>query len=283
MKIEDVKKLSPIDTLNYWIQERERIRLDRLSDKQAPWTDDEILQRYRFCNVRRMDDAVSQWLINNWYKPNYNHPNCILACAVARFINLPSSLEVIGYPIKWDRKAIKNLLRKERSKVVCIFNSAYMVRGNDGEDKVSSVVDYYIQPLVDTPPLVDGSSLESGWSSLVSYYGFGSFMAGQVMADLRWAMRGAWEDKLTWAPAGPGSIRGMNRIMGRPVKHPTTQAAFLQELRELISELLGTLPIAITKRLEAIDYQNCLCEIDKYMRTLSGTGKPKRLFVGGHI
>jgi len=35
----------------------------------------------------------------------------------------------------------------------------------------------------------------------------------------------------------------------------------------------------ICDRLEAIDYQNCLCEFDKYERALQG-GRPKRNYDG---
>jgi hypothetical protein len=40
------------------------------------------------------------------------------------------------------------------------------------------------------------------------------------------------------------------------------------------------LPMSITKRLEAIDWQNCCCEYDKYSRTLFGEGRPKQRYPG---
>ena len=107
MKIEAVKKLSVSSRLLYWIQEREKVRQLKEAGAPKPWTDDEVLQRYRFCNVRRMDDKVSRWLFENWYQPNFDHPNMLLACALARFINLPASLEVIGFPTQWRPDKIK--------------------------------------------------------------------------------------------------------------------------------------------------------------------------------
>jgi len=51
---------------------------------------------------------------------------------------------------------------------------------------------------------------------------------------------------------------------------------------ENATELLQcNLPQLLTQRLEAIDYQNCLCEWDKYERALWGEGKPKQLYWGG--
>ena len=67
--LDHVRRLKPLDRLLYWVTERESIRIQRLQGKAPPWTDDPILRQYRFCNVRRMDDAVSQWLLTNWYTP----------------------------------------------------------------------------------------------------------------------------------------------------------------------------------------------------------------------
>jgi len=44
---------------------REALRKAKEAGGPPPWTIDEILQKYRFCNVRRADDRVSKWLIEN--------------------------------------------------------------------------------------------------------------------------------------------------------------------------------------------------------------------------
>ena len=59
MLVESVKELSVKERFYYFIKEREQIRLARQVGLPAPWTDDEILTNYRFCNIRRMDDIVS--------------------------------------------------------------------------------------------------------------------------------------------------------------------------------------------------------------------------------
>lgn len=286
MKTLDVAKLEPFDRFLYWIKERESTRKLKTEGKPKPWTDDEILLKYRFCNVRRMDDVVSQWLLKNWYQPNFNHPNMLFAVVLARFLNLPSSLECVGFPLRWSKeriKRIKDLLRTKKQGGETIFNSAYMVRGNDGEDKLASVIDYIIQPLIANPPTLDTGSMQRCWVSIECRYGFGSFMAGQVVADLRWALSGTWNDRREWAPAGPGSQRGLNRLLGRPVKQPIKQDQFLEELQALIQECKTQIPLGLSRKMEAIDWQNCCCEYDKYCRTLNNEGRPKRLYPGGSV
>ena len=95
-------------------------------------------------------------------------------------------------------------------------------------------------------------------------------------------MEGTWTDKNSWAPIGPGSRRGMNRICNRPIDTPLKKEQFQDELIELKSALAERLPHLITDRMEAHDYQNCLCEIDKYCRVLLNEGKrPKQKYPGG--
>lgn len=282
MNIEEVKELSPLDRLCYWIKEREAIRLKKEKRLPKPWTDDAILQSYRFCCVRRMDDKVSQWLLKNWYMPNFDHPHMLYAVALARFINLPSSLSLIA-PLVFDGgpdwEGIKTVLRAHREKGNTIFNGAYMVRGNDGMDKIECVVDYYVRPLERLTEL-NTDSMEETWKLVLDSYGMGSFMAGQIVADLRWAVSGSWEDKNNWAPAGPGSIRGLNRLHERPIKTPLKQERFLTELRAMMKEVRKRIPRSIHGRLEAHDFQNCLCEFDKMERILFEGRRPKSLYPG---
>lgn len=283
MKIEQVKKLSPFDRLAYWIVERETIRLKKEAGEPTPFTDDPILQTYRFCNVRRMDDRVSQWLLKNWYEPYFDHPNMLWAASVARFFNLPPTLDEITALVfrirdKPDWTGIKKTIRKLKKRQT-VFNAAYMVRGNDGRDKVASTIDYTIKKLKQSPAWLDVSSIQKSVAGLSDCYGFGSFMAGQVIADLRWAISGSWLDRNTWAAIGPGSRKGMNLILGRPITQPMKQDEFTIELQILTDQLNDALPKSITDRLEAIDIQNTCCEIFKYSKCLAG-GRAKQTYPG---
>ena len=79
-------KKDPKNRFLYWIKERESIRKKKEAGNPKPWTDDPILQNYRFCNVRRMDDTVSQWLLKNWYEPYFDHPNMLSAAGLSSMI-----------------------------------------------------------------------------------------------------------------------------------------------------------------------------------------------------
>lgn len=116
------------------------------------------------------------------------------------------------------------------------------------------------------------------WEAMLPAYGLGSFMAGQIVSDLRWSLSGDWNDRRTWAPIGPGSKKGMNYLHSREAVKPLSQKQFLNELLDLIGRCEKVLPTSITKRLEAMDYQNCLCEYRAYVQALEGIKNPKRRY-----
>jgi len=287
MLVEDYKKLTPINRYFQWIKDREAVRLKKEKGLPPPWTDNEIIQKYRFTNVRRFDDRVSDWLYQNWYKPYFNHKNMLLAVVLARHFNQPTTLEYIGFPEKWKPKQMyANLLKlKKEFPGRSVFNGAYMIRSSSGSspvfypDKCEMVVKETVQQFVDNPPDLDTDSIENSVNAICEYRNFGTFMAGQVVADLRWAIEGEWKDRNTWAAIGPGSRRGMNVYQGREMGFPLKQEQFVEELREVIKLAKRKLPSKIWKRLEAIDLQNCFCENFKNEKVLAG-GRMKQRYPG---
>lgn len=283
MKRSKVEKLKPQERFIYWIKEREKLR-------KGQGSDDEILTTYRFCNVVRRDDRVSRWLRDNWYGPNKHHKNMLVAAVLARHFNLPSTLEHIGFPTVWEPERIAQaieLLMLEGKKV---FNSAYVITGkNTGQpNKVRSVVftvcdTIYEDRMSALHPKNDiWDTVEGSVQTLCEYPNIGTFMAGQIVADLVWyrnTLGFSFKDRHTWAPIGPGSRRGMNRYQGRPTKAALSQKDFVPELKQLIKEIKPKLPLYLQRKMLAIDYQNCLCEFDKYNRVLTGEGTPKRKYV----
>ena len=49
----------------YFAYERQNIFWKKLKGEEPPWTDDPILQEYKFCNSYRVNDRVSQYLLKN--------------------------------------------------------------------------------------------------------------------------------------------------------------------------------------------------------------------------
>src|ERR1700676_1496787 len=124
-----------LDTLRYFVKERESIRLKREQGLPPPWTDDPILSKFRFCNVRRSDDRVSRWLIQNVLTQaniDYDLKWFLQFSALCRTINWPPTIKAILdeglYPRKrpnWRKigKFIDNYGKKQKA-----WTGAFMVR-----------------------------------------------------------------------------------------------------------------------------------------------------------
>jgi hypothetical protein len=126
----------------------------------------------------------------------------------------------------------------------------------------------------------------SGRDSLLSFHGrlrqcdgMGEFMSAQVVADVKYVepLRGA-RDWMTFAASGPGSRRGLNRVLGRPTDAYWQEENWRGALHKLHDTIRPDLERIGLGDLHAQDLQNCLCEFDKFERVRLGEGKPKRRF-----
>jgi hypothetical protein len=267
-----------LKVFTYWITERERIRQRKEAAQPRPWTKDTILDTYRFCNVNRNDDRVTRWIHQNWLHPHAGDPNLWFAMVVARLLNLPASLNVVEKAVfgkrgvHWQPMVFTVELIKARQ-TAKVFNAAYIVSTNGhAMDKVRYLEERVLTPLWEKRADAEDymTSLNTFHQWLMQFDGMGSFMAAQVVGDIKYDERSplnSAEDFHTWAASGPGSRRGMNRLCGQPANAPLNEKAW----RVLMEALLPAFPDITAQNL-----QNCLCEFDKYMRVKLGEGTPKQ-------
>jgi hypothetical protein len=268
------------DTFVYWATEREKIRQRRaLNQPRETWTDDPIMRAYRFCNVSREDDRTTIWIkenVRDTYDQDGDEKQLFLAMAVCRFFNLPESLgllvnEGILVPGKeLDLHALHDCLQdyKDDDKKHRVFASAYMVGAPDnhrtyrfGTEKIA----YVCGVLSDaTPP--EARTREGYVTELNKQFGFANFMSGQIAADMAYTfiLKDA-PDHMTWAPRGPGAVRGMNRALGRDKDKTMSQAEYV-EVGKLQMSMLPK-DLVEDRRLTLHDVaSNVNCETDKYLR-----------------
>lgn len=291
-----------LEYLSHWIAERDSIRV-RKEEKNlpAPWTDDPVLRNNRFCNVRRMDDKVSRWLLANWYEPMREaSPRVIITAAtLARHINWPDTLQFLmdegftGAGHWWQHNLTLSRLNKRRRMGAKVFTGVYIINGAQksesgyGMTKVEQVVqrvDNVWNWVGEWPKGERTTSMATLHAGLMSIHGIGSFMAGQIVADLRFThVLADATDAMQWAPRGPGSTRGMNRLLGYLNLHAGCSGAEWQARMQALWATLMKQPGAARKalkRCELMDLQNCLCEFDKYMRVRNGEGRARNRYPG---
>jgi len=269
------------DLLKHWITERYQIYVNRhIEKKPAPWTDDPILQSYRFCNVYRELDRVTQWISNNWRAPNKDDPDLWFAMLVARYINEPGTMEIMGYPVPWKPVKFVAAVKARKEQKLNAFNAAYIIStGGLAVPKHEYLSQFFTRIWNDRKKLRphDDMLLRDYCDLLIAQPGIGRFMAGQIIADLKYAQLTQASDWASFAISGPGSRRGMNRLLGRETKQAWKEESwfsYLDKLRKLINKDLHNMP-----SIHGQDLQNCLCEFDKYCRVHFKEGRPKQKFV----
>jgi hypothetical protein len=273
-----------LDILVHWMTERDKVRAKKALGLPKPWTSDPLLQGYKWCNVKRADDAVSIAMLSRWYRPN-GHPEISLVAAVlGRLVNWPDSLMAItgGEPFHISHLPhARGRLADRAAMGLKVFTSAYVVPGVPGLAKVDSVCNLAELVHKNASSILD-TTMRGTWANLVRLKGLGSFLAGQMVADLAQIETGrAWPDASTWAPIGPGSARGLNRLMGRPKDKAVSQEEFERLLPELMSILYPLVqPLWDDRRLQAMDVQNCACEYDKNRRLMLGEGRVRARYDG---
>lgn len=263
-----------------WIQERDSVRQKKDSNCPKPWTENEIIRDYKFCNIRREDDSVTRWIFKNWLMPNKNSPHIVFAMCLARHFNWPETLEAIGFPHSWDPETVRILLKRRRDVLKQkIYTGAYTIStGGLRLEKIDYSVDYVLTPLWNSNRLPRlGESLEEFWTYLKEKTGFASFMAGQVIADLKFIHPlGSAPDWHVWAPLGPGSMRGLNRFHGRKLAASIKQSQAVQELIEIRNVIRNKINLDLPLH----NVQNCMCEFDKYIRLKYEGGRVRSKYDG---
>lgn len=192
----------PIEILWYWVNERERIRLKKLAGEPRPWTEDPILQKYKFCEVNRENDAVTTWLKINWREPYAEHNKLWLMMCLARVINWPPTLKEIvaktNFPDEWEPEAIIKVMLDRQARGEKVYTGAYMLRGDiwrehaTTNDKPTYTVNSVLHQLVGLDEQLrcigephEDDTIESYTKRLASHPGWGGFLAYEVATDLR--------------------------------------------------------------------------------------------------
>jgi hypothetical protein len=284
---------SPPEILVYWIKSRWEILKRREAGFAKPWSDDPVFQKTYFCNVRREDDTVTKWIRNNWSQYVLSD-NYELAMILARFVNWPETLNYIGFPHHFSPDRIRKCIDERMQKGYKTWGNAYVITTHGlPMGKAAYLVQNVLQGAYRALPAVRAAvrgpssspysrGLEGAYNALIQLEGLGSFLAAQVVADLKNTKHHPLQtakDWMSWCAPGPGSLRGMSWFFyGEPGLIKLSQ--WKDGIRKI--RLYTETPMAEFGIPEFCnqDLQNCLCEFDKYMRVKNGTGRSKRGYNG---
>lgn len=270
----------------------------------ANFTDDPIIRDWRFCNVRREDDRVTKWIAKHIRVPYATHPDLWLMILIARQINWPPALGMLmgiaegkRYPAHpyygawpddegFTPQRLADCLNDIASMNLKVYTGAYIISAP--ATKGAKKTDYTALEVIGKPwkngegfrrYLARGDRTLNGFHHILqSYKGWGPFLAYQATVDLRFAPPLIdVPDAKTWCAAGPGTIRGLKRLMGQTKPTPDMDQADARRYIRELEPMLRMTGIAF----DFSDVPNILCETDKFLRIRNGEGTPRAKFVPG--
>ena len=288
-----------------FIYDRQEIWHNRFVENQEfPWTEDEVLQEYKFCNVYRRLDKGTEYLLNTViYNEELSMYDTVLNIIGYRFFNkvdfFERSLGAFFSTEHFDFILYEENLdaAKETHK---IFSDAYMTTQHPF-DKSYRWGDKHIQILHMLQDLTtkmeeyvdkifSAESPKKSWKHIKSQKMIGSFLAYEIWTDLTYLTEFPWSDN-DFANAGPGADWGIRLIFGVDKVTPTQAEDTMDILRDIQPSLFSILEEETGKSWENVSWgsgdngqylslrniEHSLCEYRKYLRLKDGEGK-RRIF-----
>ena len=294
-----------------YARKRHQIYIDRAAGKPWPWTDDPILQQFRFTNVFRELDRTTQWFKRYVRDPLRYKPEVLPATVIFRWFNTIKTGETLfcqkdlmtgctpfeDYIDVKDLRAMRPWLRKQGPPWV---TGSYMIRSKDGMDKLEGVL-YYIHKfmtefdwevfandMIDSP---GECTLEKTWKLLCEVEGLGPFLAYEIVTDLtHTSLLDVAPDIMTWAHPGPGARRGVARLLNPNAERRATPTGKMRVVKATVAQSMDGMRELLEKssddrywpleypQWEMREVEHTLCEFDKMERVRLGHGRPRQVF-----
>ena len=269
----------------YFASQRQQIFEKRLAGQSAPWTDDPILQKYKFCNVFRATDRVSQYMIREvCYHTECCSPEDRLFQIVA--FRLFSKIETwqAARDFLGHSPTIVDLIDGSFTKALeyaneingGLYTNAFILCATNayGQPRkylthVELLRDMFVNRHL-AEQLLKASSLQEIYRLLHAFPLMGDFMSYQTAIDLNYSALINFSENSFTQP-GPGALRGMAKVFENLGDYSPTEAIhwMVEQQSEAFARL--NLPPAnlLGRPLQAIDCQGLFCETDKYCREVA--------------
>lgn len=265
-----------------------------------PWTDDPTLQSERFTNIYRQLDPGTQYVIRQILEIDAPRPDKMFNVMLYRLIGRADTHAALGFQFleTFDPSHMEHCLKMVRRSGKRPFTAAYMVSAYSSlgsSDKIENIARLFGALHANFADLFDRvdqcATAADVHAILSSAYGFGNFLAYQVLVDLMYPLRCNGDRGFLpytqddWASPGPGARRGIEMLL-----QPGATRQDLEVMRWLrdhqhneFERLRLDFPYweeAVGKPIEIslANIQNCLCEFHKYVKIREGTGRGRRKF-----
>lgn len=276
-----LKRQNIYDLYWYFAYERQNIFIKKQNGEPSPWTNDPILQEYKFCNSYRVNDRVSQYLLKNiiYNGKTYSKEDMLFRILLFKLFNKESTWELLITKLgditlsNFDFNKYSKILTEAIEKNIKIYNDAYISCANKAygynhkhDNHLSLLKQIFI---IDKSHLkiLESKTMQEAFNILKSYPLIGNFMAYQLVTDINYSDIVNWrEDEFTIA--GPGSLRGIKKCFidtGNKTNEEIIKYMY-EHQEEEFKRLNFNFKRIGNRPLQLIDCQNIFCELDKYCR-----------------
>ena len=288
MKLEDYEN-SGLGLTGFFafLRERYRIMLDRRVGLLPPWTQDPVLQQWRFCNVRREDDKVTTWFRENIRDELKDHPPVLFSTIAFRWFNTIETGKTLRPWLlgPWNRKEVLRALEKQKARGENLFTGAFMVNSKAGKPKHIDVLDNldWVRKNILLPRFSTRWTKESMFKHVLTVPRLGNFAAYQVVVDLQYTylLRDA-TDLNTFTVAGPGCARGLGLAWANDEKQFSCSSK--KDQTQMLGIMISALELSRKERywpqgwpaFVLSDIENGFCEYSKWRRGHAGSRLKRR-------
>ena len=294
------KKLKQTEAYKYYWKfatERQNIFFNRINNiNKNEFTEDEILQKYKFTNAYRASDRVSQFLIKEviYNDNNYSNEDVLFRIILFKLFNkietwqyLESKLKDIRYStFKYDM--YNELISDYMNRGNVVYSNAYMIAPATKKflqkRKHSNhllLLEFMMKDNI-TQKVLNAKSLEEIYLIMKRYPSFAKFLAFQFAIDINYSELIDFSEN-DFVVAGPGALDGISKCFENYKDFsPEYIIKYMDEQQDNefkkydldFKSLFG-------RKLHLIDCQNLFCEVSKYTRValpnVEGVAKTTRI------
>ena len=282
MKRPPVPRPGIYDLYWYFASERQRVFERRVAGEPGPWTGDLILREFKFCNVFRAADRVSQYMIRDVCyqgEPCTDEDRLFQITAFRTFSKTATWTtvrDILGrYPVLDDLAdgAFASALDQARQRNGGLYTGAFILCATDAygqSSKHRNHVELFRHMFLHDqlgPKLLEAKTLREVYGLLHGYPLMGDFMSYQTAIDLNYsALLEFSENEFT--QAGPGALRGIKKCFEDLGDYTPAEIVLWMTERQHDEFVRLGLPFGGLwgRPLHAIDCQGLFCETDKYCR-----------------
>lgn len=296
-----------------WIKDRYAIHLKKdVWGLPAPWTDNPVIREYRFTNVRREHDKETKWVIENICQlPEDSMSWASKMCNIILFRMFNKSETCRHFmPIDFDKGVnwtkiteyfesvpkdyvfFTNAFITGGLKMACCKQLGYVSAYKNPEHglKPEYAVVRYVESLYHEEELValgNCTTAQEFFNCLQTIPGIAYFLAYQIFVDYTYCSESLWSEN-EFVAAGPGAKRGLDLVFENKDGMTYEECLFwLRDNWKIIcnwlqlpwnpDEIFQDLPEE-DRYMNVMSLQNCHCEISKYIRAVTGTGRPRNKY-----